>query len=161
MKKKLKTKQKPKLEVRKSAGIIVFRKNKEGKREYLLLEYGAGKHWDYAKGGISNGEDEKQAALRELREETGLTQVEFVDGFKKSLHYFFREGGALVSKTVVFFLAQAPADARVKLSFEHSNYAWLSFEKAVEKATYSNAKQVLRSAEEFLKNEKQGIAKKI
>jgi 8-oxo-dGTP pyrophosphatase MutT (NUDIX family) len=155
MRKQQKQKSKAKTEFRKSAGIIVFR-TRGGKREYLLLEYGAGAHWDYAKGGIEaregGREGEREAAARELKEETGLAGVAFADGFKESLHYFFREGGALVSKTVVFFLAEAPPNAKVKLSFEHSNYAWLPFDEAVERATFANAKETLRKAESFLKS---------
>jgi 8-oxo-dGTP pyrophosphatase MutT (NUDIX family) len=128
----------------------------------LLLEYGNGGHWDYAKGGVERGEGERDAAARELREETGLSGVRFVEGFRETLHYFFRDKHAktktegdgnppLVSKTVAFFLAEAPANARVKLSREHSDYAWLSFEDAVAKATFRNAKETLRKTEEFLK----------
>lgn len=151
---KQKREQKPKTEFRKSAGIIVYRKNKDGKREYLLLEYGEGGHWDYAKGGIEAREDERRAAIRELKEETGLADARFVDGFKESLHYFFRDKSKLVSKTVVFFLAEVPANACVRLSFEHSKCVWLPFEQAVQKATYANAKEMLRKAEEFLQGRK-------
>ncbi|MFH0973409.1 MAG: NUDIX domain-containing protein [Candidatus Micrarchaeota archaeon] len=138
-----------KTDFRKSAGIIVFRK-REGKREYLLLEYGDDGHWDYAKGGIERGEDEKQAALRELREETGLEDARFIGEFKESLHYFFREKGRLISKTVVFFLGEVPAEAHVRLSSEHSCFVWLPLEAAVQRATFKNAKEMLRKAEEIL-----------
>ncbi len=148
-----KPKNKPKTDFRKSAGIIVFRNKNgaRGAREYLLLEYGENGHWDYAKGGIERNENEKQAAIRELREETGLAEFKFVEGFKESLHYFFRDKKRLVSKTVVFFLGEVPFKSKVTLSFEHSKFVWLPFEEALRRATFNNAKEMLRKAEEFLK----------
>ncbi len=145
------------VEFRKSAGVIVYKRGAQGNREFLLLEYGAGRHWDFAKGGVEKGESEREAAARELKEETGLEGVRFAEGFRETLHYFFRDKHAeserkpLVSKTVVFFLAEAPAGARVRVSFEHSKFIWLPFEEALWRATFGNAKEMLRKAEEHLK----------
>ena len=48
-----------------------------------------------------------EAALRELREETGIGDVELVDDFRHEIVYFFRPPGkGLVRKTVVFFLGE-------------------------------------------------------
>lgn len=149
----MKMEQKRKTDFRESAGIVVYRKSEEGKREYLLLEYGDDGHWDYAKGGIERGESERDAAERELREETGLENARFIEGFRETLHYFFREKNRLISKTVVFFLGEVPGDARVRLSFEHSRFVWLPLEEAVQRATFKNAKEMLRKAEEFLNAE--------
>src|SRR2546425_2196131 len=81
-----------------SAGIIVFRKNDRGERLYLLLDYGP--YWDYPKGHIEAGEDERAAALRELAEETGIKDVDLVVDFRHEIAYFFRpKGHGLVRKT--------------------------------------------------------------
>jgi len=64
-----------------SAGFVVFTEREDGKRLYLLLHYPSG-HWDFPKGHVEEGESEIRAALRELREETGLTDVEVVFGFR-------------------------------------------------------------------------------
>ena len=61
-----------------SAGFILFRQTSNGPL-YLLLDYG--KHWDYAKGHLEEGESAWQAAVRELREETGIRQVDRVTRF--------------------------------------------------------------------------------
>ena len=53
----------------KSAGAIVFRKEKEP--VYLLLHYEA-KHWDFPKGHVEKNETDEQTVRREIQEETGI-----------------------------------------------------------------------------------------
>jgi 8-oxo-dGTP pyrophosphatase MutT (NUDIX family) len=116
--------------------------------EYLLLHYTAG-HWDFPKGNIEPGENEKQAALREIREETGITDVEFVDGFRMKIEYRYRQGKRLVLKEVVLFLAQTHT-RQVILSHEHIGFAWRNYQNAMQQLTYLNAKNLLSSARTFL-----------
>lgn len=71
-----------------SAGAVIFHKNE--KIEYLLLKYKA-KHWDFPKGHIEKGESYEETIRREVKEETGLTEIEFLNGFKKSIRFFFRQ----------------------------------------------------------------------
>lgn len=133
--------------VEKSSGFIVFRK-KEKNILYLLLHYPEG-HWDFPKGHIEEEENPLETAKRELKEETGLEKIKVVDGFKKTIKYFFRKEGKTVLKFVTFFLAEALED-KVKLSFEHQEFKWLPFDKALKLTTYKNAKEVLKSAHQFL-----------
>ena len=72
--------------------------------EYLLLHYSAG-HWDFPKGNIEAGENEKQTAIREIWEETSITGIEFLDGFRMKIEYKYRHGKKLVRKEVVLYLA--------------------------------------------------------
>jgi 8-oxo-dGTP pyrophosphatase MutT (NUDIX family) len=91
--------------------------------------------------------------LRELREETGISKVKVISGFRESIHYFFREKNELVSKDVVFLLAESEK-REVVISSEHVGFEWLSFENALERLTFKNAKQVLEKAEGFLEKRK-------
>jgi 8-oxo-dGTP pyrophosphatase MutT (NUDIX family) len=122
----------------------------------LLLNYAA-RHWDFVKGNVEQGESEKQTVTRELKEETGIVDAIFVEGFRESISYFYRRQGLTVNKQVVFFLMESQID-RVELSFEHVGYVWLDFQHAMEKLTFKNAKDVLQKAGNFLS--KQGIIKK-
>src|SRR5438552_19075973 len=100
-----------------SAGVIVFRRA-DGEKLYLLLDYG--KYWDFPKGHIEAGEDEREAALRELGEETGISDIELMDDFRDERVYFFRPPGrGLVRTTVVFFIGEVESD-QVKISHEHA-----------------------------------------
>jgi len=131
----------------KSCGAVVFRKN--GEVEYLLLHYEAG-HWDFVKGQVEPNESEKDTVMRELEEETGLTKAKFVEDFREEINYFFRRGGKTIYKEVAYFLIQAQ-NRKVELSYEHVEYEWLSYEKAMKKLTFKNSKDVLKKAHKFLK----------
>lgn len=139
--------------VERSAGAIIFRKE-GGQRRYLLLQYGkrtgGGFHWDFPKGHLDTGETTEDAIRREVAEETGLTDIEFVPGFRETLRLFFRNpDGKTVLKFVAFRVARTRT-AEVKLSFEHIGFVWLPFTEAVERVTYKNAKQLLVNVETFL-----------
>jgi len=131
-----------------SAGTIVYFENKKG-REYLLLHYQSG-HWDFPKGHIEKEETKQQAALRELKEETGLGAT-LIDGFEESFSYFhyLPQTKELSHKTVSFFIGKV-ASKNVRLSHEHVDYVWLSFDQAIEQLTHDNAKELLKEVNHFL-----------
>ncbi len=131
----------------KSAGLVIFHKGNSGTK-YLLLHYDAG-HWDFPKGHLEEGETDMDAALRELKEETGISGASIIDGFSEKLGYFYRREGKVVKKEVVFFLAEAKTD-KVKLSLEHKGYEWLAYEEAVERVTFKNSREILGKAQKFL-----------
>lgn len=131
----------------KSAGIILYR-IEGGKRHYLLLHYPHG-HWDFPKGHIEQGENEKTAALRETKEETHIRQINLNPNFKEEIKYIFSRESKKILKTVVFFLGTT-TQGDVLLSEEHINYKWLTYEFAYKMTTFANAKGILQKAEEYL-----------
>ena len=136
-----------------SAGAVTFYKGR-GNIEFLLLHYGKG-HWGFPKGHIEANETEMQAMLRELEEETGIKDAKIVPNFKESITYFFMENGKKIRKQVVFFLVESKTKD-VKLSFEHTGYAWAPYEKAIETLTFKNARGILKKAHSFLKQRSLG-----
>lgn len=136
-----------------SAGIVVYYSS-DNKIEYLLLQYAAG-HWDFAKGKLEEGETKLEAARRELKEETGLTEIEILPDFEESLSYIFRDfRGKPIEKTVTFFVGHIDEKRDITLSREHQGFIWLEYEQAVTRLTYSNAREVLIRAHDFLKTVK-------
>jgi bis(5'-nucleosidyl)-tetraphosphatase len=131
----------------KSCGAVVFLKSPEVK--YLLLRYGAG-HWDFVKGNVEPNESEKETVIREIREETSIIDIRFIDDFREKIEYFYRRQGTTVHKEVVFFLAETRTE-KVTLSFEHVGYIWLNYQNAMEKLTFKNAKNILQKAYKLLK----------
>ena|SRR6266404_8417109 len=125
-----------------SAGIITYVRENDTIL-YLLLKYGAG-HWDFPKGKIEPGETKQEAALRELKEETGLT-AHIDEGFEENIRYIFTYDKKLTQKTVYFFTGKATS-TNVTLSHEHTDFTWLSFQDALKQLTFDNAKELLKSA---------------
>jgi len=130
-----------------SAGAVIFREEGD-KIYYLLLHYQSG-HWDFPKGIIEKGEKIEETAKREVKEETGIENIEFVEGFKEWIKYFFRVKGRTIFKIVTFLLAETK-QKKVKISWEHIGFKWLPYEEALEKLTFKNAKEILEKANDFL-----------
>jgi len=130
-----------------SAGIVLFRR--EGSNIlFLLLHYPSG-HWDFVKGKMEKGEDIHQTAIRETKEETGITDITFIENFEEWIEYDFQYQGELVHKKVVFFLAETKTK-EVKISHEHLNFTWMNYTTSMEKTTFDNARTVLTKAQTLL-----------
>lgn len=137
-----------------SAGFVLFRRKKE--IEFLLIRSSEHAYWGFPKGLIDEGEDELEAALRELKEETGINKVQVVEGFRSSNKYFYTQKGTRIFKTVTYFLAEALSDD-VELSYEHSDYVWADGPKALGLIPYKSLREVLEEAIKFLREK--GIGK--
>ncbi|MDE1811880.1 MAG: NUDIX domain-containing protein [Thaumarchaeota archaeon] len=129
-----------------SAGSIIYRQTPQGKM-YLLLNYPSG-HWDFVKGNIEKGETFKQTVLREMREETGIVDITFVDGFEDKVEYHYQRDGQVIHKEVVFFVSSTKTD-QVILSHEHRDYTWLNYNDALAKLTYKTAQNLFRKIKDL------------
>lgn len=139
----------------KTIGIVVFRREGKGIR-YLLLHHG-GAYWNFPKGRQETGETELESALRELREETGITQVKIIDGFKEEYDYDFdseiKDGvREKVYKTAIFFLGEV-SDADVTISHEHIDFGWFDYDKALDRSFFQQGQNLLKKANQFLLNQ--------
>ena len=129
-----------------SAGSIIYRQSSEGKM-YLLLNYPSG-HWDFVKGNIEKGETFKQTVLREIREETGISDIAFVDGFEDKIEYHYQRDGQVIHKEVVFFVSNTKTD-QIVLSHEHLDYTWLNYNDALGKLTYKTAQKLFKKVKDL------------
>ena len=130
-----------------SSGAIVFY-NDNQKITFLLLHYCTG-HWDFPKGNKEKGENDEDTALREIIEETGITDITILKGFKKELFYKYKRNNELISKRVIYFLAKVKM-TNVILSHEHVDFEWLQYADALRRLTYKNSKQLLIEGYRFL-----------
>ena len=133
----------------KSAGFILISDDfLTSHYSVLLLHYRSG-HWDFPKGNIETNETEMQAATRELREETDITKFRLMPNFRYTLNYKYNKKSKLISKQVILFLASTKVK-KVKISNEHIGYKWTESDSSVDQLTYSNAKNALLYAINFL-----------
>lgn len=119
-----------------SAGIILFRRTKEGPK-FLLLYHG-GPYWNFPKGKLE-GETNFKAALREVNEETGLKQEElrFKSWFKVEDRFTYTRNKERIFKVVTYYLAETKQkDIRIKIvpdtheGEQHEGYGWFLYRDA-------------------------------
>lgn len=132
-----------------SCGAVIYHDDM-----YLLLHYEAG-HWGFPKGNRESGETKLETAIREINEETGLKNknINFND-FKTDIDYFYKRKGKTVYKVVTYFLAESDTD-EIHISREHTDFDWLSYQKALERLTYSNTQKVLKAVHTYLKKSRE------
>lgn len=133
-----------KTEHHRSAGGLVV----EGER-ILLISTQDGRRWQLPKGHIEPGESPEQAAVREVREETGVTGrvLAALPGVE---YWFIERGQRRVHKQVEYFLlAYISGDAADFDPGEVSGAQWFSWEEGIEKLSFDNERRVVRSAREM------------
>ena len=132
-----------------SAGIVLYNDDND-EVQFLVLKYPGG-HWDFVKGKMENSEEPKQTAIRETKEETGIIDVEFIDGFNEEISYTFYVKNEEIDKKVIFYLGKTQS-TEIVISHEHLDFAWLNFKDAIERITYENAERVLIKANNLLQS---------
>lgn len=130
-----------------SFGIIPIR-IKNNKREYLLIQSHA-ENWGFPKGHKNPGETNKEAAQRELFEETGLKLEKFISSKPQVESFVFRRAGKIISKQVRYYPGMV-AEGKVKIQPEEiKDYSWLTYDKAMERLSFPEAKKILQVIEGF------------
>lgn len=130
-----------------SAGGVVFRVDR-GDVLYLLI-CDSYQNWGFPKGHVERGERVEEAALREVAEETGLTDL-VVRAPVDTIDWFFRFRGRTIHKTCHFYLIEAGDPATCPQQAEGITAChWAGFDEAVERISYQNARDVLRRANEL------------
>lgn len=113
---------------------------------YLLLhraaEYLKG-NWQMVVGRMEKGETPAQAALREVREETGLAPSRLYNSAETEVFYHAKEEAVAVVPAFVAFVEKT--DGVVLSPSEHDAYEWLSFEEALARLEFPQQKRVLES----------------
>jgi 8-oxo-dGTP pyrophosphatase MutT (NUDIX family) len=130
-----------------SAGAVLYRDTR-GRREYLLLKSRPG-DWEFPKGGVENGEELQQTAIREIKEEAGIDDFRLVDGFREDYDYVFEANGRTIHKTVHLFIAKS-FEASAELSKEHRDHQWRDYEQAINTITQNGPREILERADDFL-----------
>ena len=141
---------KPSMQQAITAGIIVFRRGREGIK--FLILYHRGSYWNFPKGHVESEEKIWETALREVREETGLkaSELRFVQGFRAEERFVYRREKEKVLKVVALVLAET-RQARITVSEEHNGYGWFLYPDARRiLSKYPDSVKILEQAHEYL-----------
>ena len=111
----------------------------------LLLQYPQG-HWDLPKGHVEDTDINHIATVRrELEEETGISEVDFIPNFCERSEYSYNHKGKKNTKQVFWYLGETER-ITVRLSREHRGHMWLEWDQALEMLTHKETKMVVESA---------------
>ena len=131
-----------------SAGAVIFLKTTELK--FLILNYPSG-HWDFVKGNIEKGETHENTIIRETKEETGIQDLKIINGFNKEVQYSYFRKQKKINKKVFYYLAETNTK-KIKISFEHIGYKWLTFNDMTKTLTYESSLGILKEAKKSIDN---------
>jgi 8-oxo-dGTP pyrophosphatase MutT (NUDIX family) len=118
-----------------AAGGIVFNPQQE-----ILFIFRRG-YWDLPKGKIDKGEKKKAAAIREVKEETGLKVVDIISKYQKTYHTYRLANGSRILKYTYWYLMQSEKETLTPQAEEDIEQAvWISKTDFLKKElkTYGN-----------------------
>ena len=131
----------------KSCGAVVFTRE-NGCPRYVIIESREG-IFGFPKGHTEGNESEKETALREILEETGLN-VKIIENFRAEDTYSFWRKKEPVIKNVVYFLSEYSNQTPVPQKTELNNIYLIDYEKALESFQFENTKRILTEAHQYL-----------
>jgi 8-oxo-dGTP pyrophosphatase MutT (NUDIX family) len=123
-----------------AAGAVLMH---ETQGDVLLLHQRDEDRWCFPKGHVDSGESLSAAAVREIREETGLSSVTLDEELGEVSYRFYQPKKARnVHKTTVYFLAHT-SERSVRPEPIFDRHEWVSVATARERVTYETDRQVL------------------
>lgn len=134
--------------VERSAGGVVVREI-DGQPHILVIR-DPYQNWGLPKGHLEDGERNGEAAMREVREETGLEDL-VLGKELASIDWYFRAGGKLIHKFCAFYLMTSrEGDPHPEAAEGITECVWLPLDEAAARISYDNARDVVHAAREAL-----------
>lgn len=136
-----------------TSGGVIFRRDKKGGVEILLIQDSKDR-WTIPKGHIEEGETAQETAVREIGEETGLTDIK-VFGWLGKIHFRYRRVDRLVLMTTQIYLVRAEANTDdIKKEEWMNDIKWFKFNDALELIEYEDIGTLMLLAMKRIRQEK-------
>lgn len=136
----------------KSYGIILVYRKDGQENKFLILQQTQG-HWSFPKGHGEEGEKPVQIAIRELAEETGITDIELSEFPSIKDDYVVAWRGSNWNKTVECYIAFTKNQDVTIQNSEVQGYKWATYQEALDTFNFEGTKNVLKTAKGYLENE--------
>lgn len=108
--------------------------------------------WTIPKGHVEEGENTRQTALREIAEETGLTDVVLKSWLGKN-NFRFRRQNSLILMVTHIYLAEARSNTDNLVPEDWMNgIKWFAAEDAIKESAYENVSILMELAIKRIKN---------
>ncbi len=133
---------------KKSCGIVPVYKGESG--NLYLIVHQTNDVWCFPKGGQDEGENDQDTAMRELREETGIIDIDVADGFEAIEKYRVTDETEPYSKEIHYFLGFVENKDVTPQENEIQGYKWATFEEANKHFQFESTKTTLQKAHQFL-----------
>jgi bis(5'-nucleosidyl)-tetraphosphatase len=125
-----------------SFGIIPLRRKGADEWEVFLIQHTRSRYWGFPKGHGEEGESPEEAAIRELKEETNLDVVRYLQEEPLEEQYSFRADGRQIFKKVFYYIAEVDGVVILQKD-EVQNGMWVPFSEALDKVTHVEGKTIL------------------
>lgn len=136
-----------------SAGGVVYQHTTN---RWLICQHAGYHKWILPKGIVEEGESPKDAAMREVKEEAGIT-AKIIRKIEPDERYFYRKGGMLVNKRVTFYLMEYIRGDIANHSFETEAVRWVSADEALKLLAFDAEKQIFSTAQNILTKERREL----
>ena len=139
-----------------SAGGVVYRVCDDKKVRVALIRDQNTHNWILPKGRIEKGETLEKTSLREVKEETGLINLQLVKKIGKTNYWFKTKQKKKFTKEVHFYLYH-DADNCDEICVEESHFdkgQWFTKDEALDKIGFLAQKKILHKAFKIIEKEK-------
>ncbi len=143
-----------------SCGAVIY-KTVNNKPVFLLVHSKRNGRWGFPKGHIEKGESEIDTAKREIFEETGIKDVQFIEGFRQEDIYIIdgtipQTKGRTAEKHSIYFLCKTLEEPNRFDKEEITEFRWADIDESMKLLSFDNQKDIIKKAYNKIKGKEGG-----